>query len=164
MASFPRPDFPELSRNLLSPSCVAFQNIRIETVLPAEFFEVLASSQNGSYHHVRVTKRGQTVIEAALTSVVDQASWPLPGPPLGPLQAEMSTQGGPELEESGPQELSAVTGAVGVPPPPGSQWCQAWGLWLLPVPCPLSLSWARAPFLCHLLAPEKASPHPWDWI
>uniref|UniRef100_A0A452F5S9 Nucleoporin 210 n=1 Tax=Capra hircus TaxID=9925 RepID=A0A452F5S9_CAPHI len=68
VASFQRPDFPELSRNLLSPSC----NIRIETVLPAEFFEVLASSQNGSYHHVRATKRGQTVIKAALTSVVDQ--------------------------------------------------------------------------------------------
>ncbi|XP_027957444.1 nuclear pore membrane glycoprotein 210 [Eumetopias jubatus] len=47
-------------------------NIRIETVLPPEFFEVLASSQNGSYHHVRATKRGQTAIEAALTSVVDQ--------------------------------------------------------------------------------------------
>ncbi|XP_006749073.1 nuclear pore membrane glycoprotein 210 [Leptonychotes weddellii] len=47
-------------------------NIRIETVLPSEFFEVLASSQNGSYHHVRATKRGQTAIEAALTSVVDQ--------------------------------------------------------------------------------------------
>ncbi|DAA16796.1 TPA: nucleoporin 210 [Bos taurus] len=47
-------------------------NIRIETMLPVEFFEVLASSQNGSYHHVRATKRGQTVIEAALTSVVDQ--------------------------------------------------------------------------------------------
>ncbi|KAB0356083.1 hypothetical protein FD754_000239 [Muntiacus muntjak] len=47
-------------------------NIRIETALPVEFFEVLASSQNGSYHHVRATKRGQTVIEAALTSVVDQ--------------------------------------------------------------------------------------------
>nr|XP_035969379.1 nuclear pore membrane glycoprotein 210 isoform X1 [Halichoerus grypus] len=47
-------------------------NIRIETMLPSEFFEVLASSQNGSYHHVRATKRGQTAIEAALTSVVDQ--------------------------------------------------------------------------------------------
>ncbi|XP_044919308.1 nuclear pore membrane glycoprotein 210 isoform X2 [Mustela putorius furo] len=47
-------------------------NIRIETVLPPEFFEVLTSSQNGSYHHVRATKRGQTAIEAALTSVVDQ--------------------------------------------------------------------------------------------
>ena len=48
-----------------------FQNIRIETVLPPEFFEVLASSQNGSYHHVRATKKGQTAIEAAFTSVVD---------------------------------------------------------------------------------------------
>ncbi|XP_058422644.1 nuclear pore membrane glycoprotein 210-like isoform X2 [Diceros bicornis minor] len=47
-------------------------NIRIETVLPPEFFEVLSSSQNGSYHHVRTIKRGQTAIEAALTSVVDQ--------------------------------------------------------------------------------------------
>ncbi|XP_064352261.1 nuclear pore membrane glycoprotein 210 isoform X4 [Camelus dromedarius] len=47
-------------------------NIRIETVLPPEFFEVLTSSQNGSYHHVRAVKRGQTAIEAALTSVVDQ--------------------------------------------------------------------------------------------
>ncbi|XP_073087206.1 nuclear pore membrane glycoprotein 210 isoform X1 [Manis javanica] len=47
-------------------------NIRIETMLPPEFFEVLASSQNGSYHHIRATKRGQTAIEAALTSVVDQ--------------------------------------------------------------------------------------------
>ncbi|XP_059017853.1 nuclear pore membrane glycoprotein 210 [Mustela lutreola] len=47
-------------------------NIRIETVLPPEFFEVLTSSQNGSYHHVRAKKRGQTAIEAALTSVVDQ--------------------------------------------------------------------------------------------
>ncbi|XP_003894113.2 nuclear pore membrane glycoprotein 210 isoform X1 [Papio anubis] len=47
-------------------------NIRIETVLPAEFFEVLSSSQNGSYHRVRALKRGQTAIDAALTSVVDQ--------------------------------------------------------------------------------------------
>ncbi|XP_058144859.1 nuclear pore membrane glycoprotein 210 [Dasypus novemcinctus] len=47
-------------------------NTRIETVLPAEFFEVLWSSQNGSYHHVRAIVSGQTVIDAALTSVVDQ--------------------------------------------------------------------------------------------
>ncbi|XP_076972518.1 nuclear pore membrane glycoprotein 210 isoform X2 [Tamandua tetradactyla] len=47
-------------------------NIRIETVLPPEFFEVLWSSQNGSYHHIRAIKRGQTTIDAALTSVVDQ--------------------------------------------------------------------------------------------
>uniref|UniRef100_G3SLU3 Nucleoporin 210 n=1 Tax=Loxodonta africana TaxID=9785 RepID=G3SLU3_LOXAF len=48
------------------------ENIRIETVLPPEFFEVLSSSQNGSYHHIRAIKRGQTTIDAALTSVVDQ--------------------------------------------------------------------------------------------
>ncbi|XP_073900657.1 nuclear pore membrane glycoprotein 210 isoform X2 [Castor canadensis] len=47
-------------------------NIRIEAVLPAEFFEVLSSSQNGSYHQVRAIQRGQTTIHAALTSVVDQ--------------------------------------------------------------------------------------------
>ncbi|XP_075407010.1 nuclear pore membrane glycoprotein 210 [Tenrec ecaudatus] len=47
-------------------------NIRIETVLPPEFFEVLSSSQNGSYHHIRAIKRGQTTIDATLTSVVDQ--------------------------------------------------------------------------------------------
>lgn len=47
-------------------------NIRIEAVLPAEFFEVLSSSQNGSHHHVRAIRRGQTAISAALTSVVDQ--------------------------------------------------------------------------------------------
>ncbi|KAM5333339.1 nuclear pore membrane glycoprotein 210 [Glossophaga mutica] len=56
------------SGNKVYPS----DNIRIETVLPSEFFEVLSSSQNGSFHHVRAIKRGQTAIEAALTSVVDQ--------------------------------------------------------------------------------------------
>ncbi|XP_004581422.2 nuclear pore membrane glycoprotein 210 [Ochotona princeps] len=47
-------------------------NIRIEAVLPPEFFEVLLSSQNGSHHHIRAISRGQTAINAALTSVVDQ--------------------------------------------------------------------------------------------
>ncbi|XP_011362768.1 nuclear pore membrane glycoprotein 210 [Pteropus vampyrus] len=56
------------SGNKVYPS----DNIRIETVLPAEFFEVLSSSQNGSYHHVKAIKRGQTAIKAALTSIVDQ--------------------------------------------------------------------------------------------
>ncbi|XP_039742517.1 nuclear pore membrane glycoprotein 210 isoform X2 [Pteropus medius] len=56
------------SGNKVYPS----DNIRIETMLPAEFFEVLSSSQNGSYHHVKAIKRGQTAIKAALTSIVDQ--------------------------------------------------------------------------------------------
>ncbi|XP_007948814.1 nuclear pore membrane glycoprotein 210 [Orycteropus afer afer] len=47
-------------------------NIRIETMFPPDFFEVLSSSRNGSYHHIRAIKRGQTTISAALTSVVDQ--------------------------------------------------------------------------------------------
>ncbi|XP_063486321.1 nuclear pore membrane glycoprotein 210-like [Symphalangus syndactylus] len=47
-------------------------NFRIETVRPAEFFEVLSSSQNWSYHRVGALKRGQTAIEVALTFVVDQ--------------------------------------------------------------------------------------------
>ncbi|XP_060036296.1 nuclear pore membrane glycoprotein 210 isoform X2 [Erinaceus europaeus] len=47
-------------------------NTRVDTTLPPEFFEVVLSSQNGSYHHIRALKRGQTAIEAALTSVVDQ--------------------------------------------------------------------------------------------
>ncbi|XP_066097864.1 nuclear pore membrane glycoprotein 210 isoform X2 [Saccopteryx bilineata] len=56
------------SGNRVYPS----DNIRIEPVLPSEFFEVLSSSQNGSSHHVRAIKRGQTAIEGTLTSVVDQ--------------------------------------------------------------------------------------------
>nr|XP_054406536.1 nuclear pore membrane glycoprotein 210-like isoform X2 [Pongo abelii] len=47
-------------------------NFRIETVLPAEFFEVLLSSQNASYHRIRALKRGQMAIDVALTFVVDQ--------------------------------------------------------------------------------------------
>lgn len=61
-------------RNYPYPSCLPFQNIRIEAVIPAEFFEVLSSSQNGSYHHVRAIQSGQTTISATLTSVVDQVS------------------------------------------------------------------------------------------
>uniref|UniRef100_A0A8C3UAJ3 Nucleoporin 210 n=1 Tax=Catharus ustulatus TaxID=91951 RepID=A0A8C3UAJ3_CATUS len=47
-------------------------NIRITTQLSKEYFEVLQSSLNGSYHHVMAVKAGQTMIDAALTSVVDQ--------------------------------------------------------------------------------------------
>ncbi|KAK2534436.1 Nup210 [Columba livia] len=47
-------------------------NIRIDAKLSEEYFEVLKSSLNGSYHYVKAIKKGQTVIDAALTSVVDQ--------------------------------------------------------------------------------------------
>ncbi|XP_036204849.1 nuclear pore membrane glycoprotein 210 isoform X3 [Myotis myotis] len=61
-------DVLDKSGNKVYPS----DNIRIETALPSEFFEVLSSSKNGSSHQVRPIKRGQTAVEAALTSVVDQ--------------------------------------------------------------------------------------------
>ncbi|KAJ7410211.1 nuclear pore membrane glycoprotein 210 [Willisornis vidua] len=47
-------------------------NIRINTVLFKEYFEVLQSSLNGSYHYVKAIKEGQTTLYAALTSVVDE--------------------------------------------------------------------------------------------
>ncbi|XP_071407089.1 nuclear pore membrane glycoprotein 210 isoform X2 [Pithys albifrons albifrons] len=47
-------------------------NIRINTVLFKEYFEVLQSSLNGSYHYVKAIKEGQTTLDAALTSVVDE--------------------------------------------------------------------------------------------
>uniref|UniRef100_A0A8B9GDC4 Nucleoporin 210 n=1 Tax=Amazona collaria TaxID=241587 RepID=A0A8B9GDC4_9PSIT len=49
-------------------------SIRINAELPKEYFEVLKSSLNGSYHYVKAIKKGQTVLDAALTSVVDQVS------------------------------------------------------------------------------------------
>ncbi|XP_070261983.1 nuclear pore membrane glycoprotein 210 [Myotis yumanensis] len=61
-------DVLDKSGNKVYPS----DNIRIETALPSEFFEVLSSSKNGLSHQVRPIKRGQTAVEAALTSVVDQ--------------------------------------------------------------------------------------------
>ncbi|XP_029787015.1 nuclear pore membrane glycoprotein 210-like isoform X2 [Suricata suricatta] len=60
---------PERPLSLIPPP---FQNIHIDTMLPPEFFEVLASFQNGLYQHVWATKKGQTAMEATLTSMVDQ--------------------------------------------------------------------------------------------
>ncbi|XP_053154975.1 nuclear pore membrane glycoprotein 210 [Hemicordylus capensis] len=47
-------------------------NLRIDMYWSNEYFRVLKSSLNGSYHHVQAIKDGQTIITAALTSVVDQ--------------------------------------------------------------------------------------------
>ncbi|XP_067096636.1 nuclear pore membrane glycoprotein 210 isoform X1 [Osmerus mordax] len=47
-------------------------NMRIDTAFPGEYFEILESSMNGSYHRVKTLKNGQTLIDAALKSVVDQ--------------------------------------------------------------------------------------------
>ncbi|XP_018095905.1 nuclear pore membrane glycoprotein 210 [Xenopus laevis] len=47
-------------------------NIRIEAKIPKDYFEVLETSLNGSYHKVKAIKSGQTIIDAALTCMVDQ--------------------------------------------------------------------------------------------
>ncbi|XP_071984236.1 nuclear pore membrane glycoprotein 210 [Engystomops pustulosus] len=47
-------------------------NIRIEAKIPKEYFDVLESSLNGSYHRVKAVKSGQTIIDAALTCMVDE--------------------------------------------------------------------------------------------
>lgn len=49
-----------------------FQNIRIEAKIPKEYLDVLESSLNGSYHRVKALKSGQTIIDAALTCMVDE--------------------------------------------------------------------------------------------
>ena len=82
----------------------------------------------------------------------------------GPSAGRTVTQGGHELEESGPRELSAVMGAVGAPPTLGSQGHQGWGLWPFPVHCLCPCCGREPLFLCPLLAPEKASPDLWDWV
>lgn len=51
---------------------VVLQNVRIDVVFPREYFEVGVSSLNGSYHQVKAVRRGQTLIEGFLKSVVDQ--------------------------------------------------------------------------------------------
>lgn len=48
--------------------------MRIGTVFPVEYFEVLESSLNGSYHHVKALKDGLTLIDATLRAVVDKVS------------------------------------------------------------------------------------------
>ncbi|KAM4737044.1 LOW QUALITY PROTEIN: nuclear pore membrane glycoprotein 210 [Anableps anableps] len=46
-------------------------NIRISMVFPEEYFKVLESSVNGSYHHVRALKDGLTLIAATLNAIKD---------------------------------------------------------------------------------------------
>ncbi|XP_071332766.1 nuclear pore membrane glycoprotein 210 isoform X1 [Trachinotus anak] len=48
-------------------------NVRISTGFPAEYFELLESSLNGSYHRVKALKEGLTLIDATLKAVVDKS-------------------------------------------------------------------------------------------
>lgn len=45
-------------------------NVRIDTVFPADYFEPMDSSLNGSYHRVKALKEGLTLIDATLKAVV----------------------------------------------------------------------------------------------
>ncbi|XP_044066781.1 nuclear pore membrane glycoprotein 210 isoform X1 [Siniperca chuatsi] len=47
-------------------------NVRIGTGFPAEYFELLESSPNGSYHRVKALQEGLTLIDATLRAVVDE--------------------------------------------------------------------------------------------
>lgn len=51
-----------------------WQNVRIGTGFPVEYFETLESSLNGSYHRVKALKEGLTLIDATLRAVVDEVS------------------------------------------------------------------------------------------
>ena len=49
---------------------VSFQNIRIRADFAEEYFKVLHSTVNGTYHYVRALKSGLTEIEATLVAIV----------------------------------------------------------------------------------------------
>lgn len=70
--------FPEAYKGRGLKICVWFililQNVRIGTGFPAEYFELLESSQNGSYHRVKALQEGLTLIDATLKAVVDEVS------------------------------------------------------------------------------------------
>ncbi|XP_043563927.1 nuclear pore membrane glycoprotein 210 [Chiloscyllium plagiosum] len=66
-------------------------DIRINTEIPKEYFEILETSVNGSYHRVKALKKGQTIIDAALTSVVSQdgITYSLPVPVQNQQEVEI---------------------------------------------------------------------------
>lgn len=47
-------------------------NVRIDTVFPADYFETLDSSLNGSYHRIKALNEGLTLIDATLSAVVGE--------------------------------------------------------------------------------------------
>ncbi|GCC21839.1 hypothetical protein chiPu_0000225 [Chiloscyllium punctatum] len=65
--------------------------IRINTEIPKEYFEILETSVNGSYHRIKALKKGQTIIDAALTSVVSQdgITYSLPVPVQNQQEVEI---------------------------------------------------------------------------
>ena len=48
------------------------QNVIIDALFPARYFEIQFSSKNGTYHVVRTLQRGDTDIEGALSTIIKQ--------------------------------------------------------------------------------------------
>uniref|UniRef100_A0ACB8EID8 Uncharacterized protein n=1 Tax=Sphaerodactylus townsendi TaxID=933632 RepID=A0ACB8EID8_9SAUR len=66
-------------------------NLRIDTYFAKEYFIVLQSSLNGSYHNVKATREGQTIVTASLTAIVDQDGgvYTLPVPVLNQQEIDI---------------------------------------------------------------------------
>lgn len=54
-----------------SPSLCISQNLRLDTVIPRDFFDILDSSLNGSYFHVRPLKSGHPSLSSSFNKLVD---------------------------------------------------------------------------------------------
>ena len=68
--------YPHLYVNFFTKLVVILfpQNVRVEAIFPKAYFDMLHSSINGTYHRVRTLLKGETIIDGALVSVVDDVS------------------------------------------------------------------------------------------
>ncbi|XP_070200007.1 nuclear pore membrane glycoprotein 210-like [Littorina saxatilis] len=48
----------------------ASDNVRVRAAFPLDYFELLFSSENGTYHRVRALRRGDTIIDGELVAVI----------------------------------------------------------------------------------------------
>lgn len=137
----------------LSPTLLPFQNIHIDTMLPPEFFEVLALPRMACTFTCRQQRR------ARRSSRQPSRPWwtrqvGIPTPPRPP-RLDMSPG------ESGPpaQPMRCSHGSCGVASHLGSRGLSAGGA--LGFPCPPSPHWGSL-FLCPPPAPLKVSLRSWD--
>ncbi|KAI8519172.1 hypothetical protein Bbelb_024290 [Branchiostoma belcheri] len=67
------------------------ENLLIEGHFPADFFEVLHSSQNGSYHVVRTVQKGFPDIKGSMRGIIKSVKW-RPRPPPDPVEGSQSVE------------------------------------------------------------------------
>lgn len=53
---------------------VFVQNVRVRAAFPLDYFELLFSSENGTYHRVRTLLKGDTIIDGELDAVIGDVS------------------------------------------------------------------------------------------